>query len=47
MGRHDMKVMADPGPEGQMAAFRRFVGVERALLELLRAKLEEEERMLP
>jgi hypothetical protein len=45
MGRHDEGVMADP--DGQIRAFRRFVDVERGLLELLRTKLEEEQRMLP
>ena len=44
MGRHDMAVMTDP--KGQAEAFRRFVAVERELLELLRAKLEQEEAML-
>jgi hypothetical protein len=40
MGRHDMAVMTDP--KGQMEAFRRFVAVERELLEQLQAKLEGE-----
>jgi hypothetical protein len=45
MGRHDMAVVADPN--GQAAAFRRFVAVERELLELLKARLAEEEQLLP
>lgn len=45
MSRHDVKVMADP--KGQAEAFRRFVAVERALLELLQAKLAAEEQLLP
>ena len=44
MGRHDQTVMADP--KGQMEAFQRFVAIERALLEWLDAKLQEEERLL-
>jgi hypothetical protein len=40
MARHDLEVMADP--EGQAAAFRRFVAIERELLELLQAKLQQE-----
>jgi hypothetical protein len=44
MGRHDMAVMADP--QGQMEAFRRFVGLERELVAFLNAKLVEEEKML-
>jgi hypothetical protein len=44
MGRHDMTVMSDPN--GQMEAFRRFVAVERELLALLQAKLEEEGELL-
>jgi hypothetical protein len=36
--------MADPA--GQMAAFRRLVAEERALLELLRANLSEAEALL-
>ncbi len=42
--RHDMKIMADP--KGQTEAFERFVAVERELLGLLQAKLEEEEKLL-
>ena len=45
MGRHDMAVMADPN--GQSAAFRRFLAVEHDLLELLTAKLAAEEQLLP
>ncbi len=41
MPDHDMRVMADP--DGQAAAFRRFVAAERELLELLQAKLQQEE----
>lgn len=44
MGRHDMAVMADPN--GQAATFRRFVALERELLELLQTKLAEEEQLL-
>jgi hypothetical protein len=44
MGRHDMAVMSDP--KGQMEAFGRFVSLERELLDLLRSKLEQEDRML-
>ena len=44
MGRHDMAVMTDP--KGQMEAFRRFVAVERELLEQLQAKLEGEGELL-
>jgi hypothetical protein len=44
MGWHDMTVMTDP--KGQMAAFRRFVAVERELLALLQATLEVEEKLL-
>ena len=44
MARHDLAVMASP--EGQMGAFRRFVAIERELLALLQAKLEEEEALL-
>ena len=44
MGRHDMTVMTEP--KGQMEAFRRFVAVERELLALLQAKLEEEGELL-
>jgi len=45
MGRHDLKVMADP--EGQLEAFQRFVGVERELLGLLQAKLDQDQTLLP
>ncbi|MBI3965305.1 MAG: hypothetical protein HY329_06690 [Chloroflexi bacterium] len=44
MARHDMKVMTDP--EGQAAAFQCYVAIERELLQLLQAKLEEEETLL-
>jgi hypothetical protein len=44
MARHDMTVMADP--EGQAEGFRRFVAVERDLLVLLQAKLDEESKLL-
>ncbi|HEV8638124.1 MAG TPA: hypothetical protein VG370_28250 [Chloroflexota bacterium] len=44
MARHDQAVMADPN--GQMAAFRRFVAIERELVGLLETKLEGEERLL-
>jgi hypothetical protein len=44
MGRHDMTVMTDP--KGQMEAFRRFVAVERELLELLQGKVETERELL-
>lgn len=41
MPDHDMRVMTDP--DGQAAAFRRLVAAERDLLELLQAKLQQEE----
>jgi hypothetical protein len=44
MGRHDEAVMADP--EGQAEAFQRFVALERELLALLSAKVEEEVQLL-
>jgi hypothetical protein len=44
MGRHDATVMADPS--GQAEAFRRLVAIERELLELLQARLEEDEKLL-
>jgi HPt (histidine-containing phosphotransfer) domain-containing protein len=44
MARHDLAVMANP--EGQLEAFRRFVAVERELLAVLQANLEQEERLL-
>ncbi len=44
MARHDLAAMVNP--EGQMEAFRRFVAVERELLALLQANLEQEEAML-
>jgi hypothetical protein len=44
MGRHDEAVMADP--EGQAEAFRRLVAIERELLSLLTAKVEEGEQLL-
>lgn len=44
MGPHDMAIMTDPN--GQMAAFRRFVGLERELLEFFQAKLTQDERFL-
>ena len=44
MGRHDMAVMADP--HGQAEAFRQFVGIERELLELLKTKVAEADKML-
>lgn len=44
MGRHDEAVMADPG--GQAEAFERLVAIERELLELLNAKVEEGEQLL-
>jgi hypothetical protein len=44
MGRHDEAVMA--GPEGQAEAFQRFVTIERELLALLSAKVEEEVQLL-
>ena len=43
MARHDMQVMADPA--GQIEAFRRFVALERELLELLGRKLEQDQAM--
>jgi hypothetical protein len=45
MARHDLTVMANP--EGQMEAFRRFVAIEREVLALLQARLEEEQKLLP
>jgi hypothetical protein len=39
MGRHDEAAMADP--EGQAEAFRRYVAIQRELLALLSADLEE------
>jgi hypothetical protein len=45
MGRHDMTVMTDPN--GQMAAFQRFVEVKRELMTLLQANLETDETLLP
>jgi hypothetical protein len=45
MARHDEAVLADPA--GQAEAFRRSVAVERELLQLLTAKVEAEERLLP
>jgi hypothetical protein len=44
MTHHDVAVMADP--RGQMEAFRRLVGIERELVELLQSKLGEAEAML-
>jgi hypothetical protein len=44
MGRHDPAVMTDPN--GQMAAFKRFVALERELLGLLQTKLAEAESLL-
>jgi hypothetical protein len=44
MAPHDLAVMANP--DGQMAAFRRLVAVERELLALLEANLEHEETLL-
>jgi hypothetical protein len=44
MGRHDFAAMA--APDGQMEAFRRFVGLERELVAFLEAKLVDEEKML-
>jgi hypothetical protein len=44
MARHDMTVMTNP--EGQMEAFRRFVAIEREVVALLQAKLEEEQKLL-
>jgi hypothetical protein len=43
VARHDEAVLADPA--GQAAAFERLVAVERELLELLRARVEEGEQM--
>jgi hypothetical protein len=44
MAAHDLgAVMA---PDGQIAAFREFVDVERELVEYLTAQLTEDERML-
>jgi hypothetical protein len=43
MGRHDQAAMADPN--GQQEAFRRFVALERKLVELLTANLEREEAL--
>ena len=45
MGRHDLAVMADP--QGQLEAFRRFVALERQLVDFLSAQLEHEARLLP
>lgn len=44
MARHDMAVMIEP--QGQAEAFRRFVDVERELLALLQAKLDQETHLL-
>ena len=44
MARHDVTVMTRP--EGQMEAFRRFVALEQDIVALLRAKLQEEEKLL-
>lgn len=44
MGRHDERVMADPA--GQAEAFRRVLAIQRELLALLHAKVEEGERLL-
>lgn len=44
MGRHDERVMADPA--GQAEAFRRALAIQRELLALLHAKVEEGERLL-
>jgi hypothetical protein len=44
MAEHDMAAMTDP--RGQAEAFRRFVGVERELLALLEAKLNQEAQLL-
>ena len=44
MGRHDETAMADP--KGQAEAFQRFVAIERELLALLSAKVEEEDQLL-
>ena len=44
MARHDMAVMNDPS--WQMAAFRRFVEIERELVDYLTAGLNEQEEML-
>lgn len=44
MGRHDAGVMADPN--GQTAAFRRLVAIERDLLAMLSAKVAEAEMLL-
>ena len=46
MGRHDMTVLTDPSPQGQMEAFREFIRVERELLALVQTKLEAEEKLL-
>src|SRR5688572_5625055 len=44
MAAHNMDVMMDPN--GQMAAFREFVDIERELAEYLKASVEENEKML-
>ena len=44
MARHDTAVMTDP--HGQAEAFARFLGVERELLAILHAKLNQEAQVL-
>lgn len=44
MGRHDEAAMADP--EGQAEAFRRLLAIQRELLALLSANVEEGEHLL-
>jgi hypothetical protein len=44
VARHDEAAMA--APDGQGAAFERYVAVERELVTLLTAKLQEDEQML-
>ena len=44
MGRHDLAIMMDPN--GQMAAFRRFVEIERELISLLQTRLQQDEAKL-
>jgi hypothetical protein len=44
MARHDLAVMANPA--GQLEAFRRFIAVEREVLTLLQANVEQEETLL-
>jgi hypothetical protein len=43
MGRHDFRVMASPPA---VAAFERFVEVERGLLDMLRQRLPQDQHML-